>query len=34
MDTNQVFQSTFTKADKFPYDCKLHPSMTGVVVVQ
>jgi Icc protein len=34
MDTNQKFQFTFQKAGRFPYHCKLHPTMTGVVVVQ
>jgi plastocyanin len=34
MDTNQVFQYTFAKPGKFSYHCKLHPSMTGVVMVQ
>jgi Icc protein len=34
MDTDQKFQFTFQKTGKFPYHCKLHPTMTGVVVVQ
>ena len=34
MDTNAKFQYTFTKPGKFPYYCKVHPMMTGVVVVQ
>jgi 3',5'-cyclic-AMP phosphodiesterase len=34
MDTDQKFQFTFQKPGKFPYHCKLHPTMTGVVVVQ
>jgi 3',5'-cyclic AMP phosphodiesterase CpdA len=34
LDTNQTFQFTFAKTGKFPYHCKLHPQMTGVVVVQ
>jgi plastocyanin len=34
MDTNAKFQYTFTKPGKFPYHCKLHPMMTGVVEVQ
>lgn len=34
MDTDQSFQFTFQKAGRFPYHCKLHPTMTGVVVVQ
>ena len=34
MDTDQRFHYTFQKAGKFAYHCKLHPTMTGVVVVQ
>jgi plastocyanin len=34
MDTNEKFQYTFTKPGEFPYFCKVHPMMTGVVVVQ
>ena len=34
LDTNQTFQFTFTTAGRFQYFCKLHPHMTGVVVVQ
>ena len=34
MDTNEKFQYTFTKPGKFPYYCKVHPMMTGVVEVQ
>jgi len=34
MDTDQKFQFTFQKPGKFPYHCKLHPMMTGVVAVQ
>jgi 3',5'-cyclic AMP phosphodiesterase CpdA len=34
MDTNQSFQQAFQKPGKFPYHCKLHPTMTGTVVVQ
>jgi plastocyanin len=34
MDTDQSFQYTFTKPGKFTYFCKLHPAMTGVVVVE
>jgi plastocyanin len=33
MDTDQSFQFKFLKAGRFPYRCKLHPTMTGVVVV-
>jgi plastocyanin len=34
LDTNQSFQFTFTKPGRFNYFCKLHPHMTGVVIVQ
>jgi 3',5'-cyclic-AMP phosphodiesterase len=34
MDTDQNFHYTFQKPGKFPFHCKLHPTMTGVVVVQ
>ncbi|HYN15308.1 MAG TPA: cupredoxin family copper-binding protein, partial [Terriglobales bacterium] len=34
LDTNQKFQFTFANPGKFPYFCKLHPMMTGVVVVE
>ena len=34
MGTNQNFHYTFDKPGKFPFHCKLHPTMTGVVVVQ
>ncbi len=34
LDSNQTFQFTFADAGKFPYFCKLHPKMTGEVVVQ
>jgi plastocyanin len=33
LDTNQGFQFTFANAGTFPYFCKLHPHMTGVVNV-
>jgi plastocyanin len=34
MSTNQNFHYTFDKPGKFPFHCKVHPMMTGVVVVQ
>ncbi len=34
MDTNAKFQFTFAKPGKFPYFCKVHPMMTGVVAVK
>ena len=33
MDTNQTFRHTFSSAGRFLYHCKLHPTMTGAVVV-
>jgi plastocyanin len=34
LDTNQTFQFTFKDAGEYPYFCKLHPKMTGKVVVR
>ena len=34
LDSNQNFQFTFASAGKFAYFCRLHPKMTGEVVVQ
>ena len=34
LDSNQTFQYTFGTAGKFPFHCKLHPMMTGGVVVE
>ena len=34
IDTNEKFQYTFTKPGNYPYFCKVHPMMTGKVVVQ
>jgi plastocyanin len=33
LDTNQNFEFTFANAGAFPYYCRLHPKMTGKVVV-
>lgn len=33
VDTNQTFRHTFSSPGRFPYHCKLHPTMTGAVVV-
>jgi 3',5'-cyclic-AMP phosphodiesterase len=33
LDTNGSFQHTFEAPGKFPYFCKLHPHMTGAVIV-
>ena len=34
LDTNQKFQFTFKDAGEYPYFCKLHPKMTGKIVVR
>jgi Icc protein len=34
LDTNQKFQFTFKEPGDYPYFCKLHPRMTGKIVVQ
>jgi len=34
LDSNQIFQFTFANAGTFPYFCRLHPKMTGVIRVQ
>ncbi|MBZ5664549.1 MAG: metallophosphoesterase [Acidobacteriia bacterium] len=34
LDSNQNFQFTFASAGKFTYFCRLHPKMTGEVVVR
>ena len=34
IDTNEKFQYTFAKPGNYPYFCKVHPMMTGKVVVQ
>jgi Icc protein len=34
LDTRQTFRFTFAQTGRFPYHCKLHPGMTGVIVVQ
>ena len=34
LDSNQNFQFTFASSGKFPYFCKLHPMMTGAVIVE
>jgi plastocyanin len=34
LDTNQQFQFTFREAGEYPYYCKLHPKMTGKVIVR
>jgi Icc protein len=34
LDTNDKFQFRFTEPGEFPYFCRMHPKMTGSVVVQ
>jgi len=34
LDTGEKFEFTFKKAGTFSYYCKVHPKMTGKVVVQ
>jgi plastocyanin len=34
LDTDDKFSFTFTKPGKFAYYCKVHPHMTGVVIVK
>jgi plastocyanin len=34
LDTDEKFSFTFSKAGTFAYYCKVHPHMTGVVVVK
>jgi plastocyanin len=34
LDTDQKFQFRFTDAGEYPYFCRIHPKMTGSIVVQ
>jgi plastocyanin len=34
LDTDDTFSFTFSKPGKFTYYCKVHPHMTGVIVVK
>jgi len=34
LDTDEKFSFTFTKPGKYPYYCKVHPHMTGVITVK
>ena len=34
LDTDEKFSFTFSKPGKYTYYCKVHPHMTGVVVVK
>lgn len=34
MDTDDKFQFRFTEAGEYPFFCRMHPKMTGKVIVQ
>jgi plastocyanin len=34
LDTDQTFQFRFTQPGEYPYFCRMHPKMTGSIVVQ
>jgi len=34
LDTDQTFQFRFTEPGEYPYYCRIHPKMTGSIVVQ
>ena len=34
LDTNQNFSFTFRESGSYPYFCKIHPMMTGMIVVE
>jgi plastocyanin len=34
LDTDQKFQFLFTEGGEYPYFCRMHPKMTGKVVVR
>ena len=34
LDTDQAFSFTFQQPGSYPYFCKIHPTMTGTVVVE
>jgi amicyanin len=34
LDTDQVFSFKFQEPGSYPYFCKIHPTMTGTIVVQ
>jgi plastocyanin len=34
LDTNEKFQFRFTETGEYPYFCRMHPKMTGSVIVQ
>jgi plastocyanin len=34
LDTDEKFSFTFKTAGKYPYYCKVHPHMTGLIIVK
>jgi plastocyanin len=34
LDTDQAFSFTFQEPGSYPYYCKIHPMMTGTIVVE
>lgn len=34
LDTDEKFQFRFTEAGEYPFYCRLHPKMTGKIIVQ
>jgi plastocyanin len=34
LDTDDKFEFTFTEAGEYPFYCRIHPKMTGKIVVQ
>jgi plastocyanin len=34
LDTDQVFSFKFREPGSYPYFCKIHPMMTGTIVVE
>jgi amicyanin len=34
LDTDQAFSFRFTEPGSYPYFCRIHPMMTGTVVVE
>jgi plastocyanin len=34
LDTDEKFRFRFTEAGEYPYYCRMHPKMTGSIVVQ
>jgi plastocyanin len=34
LDTDQAFSFKFQEPGSYPYFCKIHPTMTGTIVVE